>query len=80
MKTVYVYLFRSSYTDEHVMFMDGMLNCMAGCELDLLSEQERTDLNAWEIKLEASPWAINFLEHMSNCDMLHMTYEPIICD
>ena len=80
MKTIYVYLFRSNYTDDHIMFMDGMLSSLAGHEVYQVVANERTDLNALEIKGKASPWAVNFLEHMSACDMLHVAYEPIICN
>lgn len=81
MKHIYIYLFRDNYTDNHINYMYAMLSCMeAARELFELVENERTDLNALEIETKASPWAVEFMKHMSDCDMLYMTCEPIICD
>lgn len=81
MKAIYIYLFRSNYTEEHINHMIAMLACMetAG-ELSGSTETDRDDLNAWEVGANATPWAIEFLEHLSACDMVHMTYEPIVAD
>lgn len=78
MKTVYIYLSRNNYTEEHVNHMTAMLGCLGSAgELWHVHEGERADLYSVEIKAEASPWAVEFLEHMSDCDMLCVLDEPI---
>lgn len=79
MKTIYVYLFYSDYSENHIRFMTQMLSCLSTArELHGLAEKERPDINALELAAEASPWAIEFLEHMDNCDMLYVRDTPIV--
>lgn len=71
MKTIYIYLFHSNYSDEHINYMAEMLECLGQArEMYGMNRNERGDLNAVEIIADASPWAIGLLEHMSECDML----------
>lgn len=78
MKTVYIYLSRRDYTEEHINHMDAMLSCMGTAgEIFGAVENERVDLNSLEIQTEASPWAVEFLKHLNECDMLYVTDQPI---
>lgn len=79
MKTIYVYLFCSDYSEKHIQFMTQMLSCLcASRELHGLAEKERPDINAVELAAEASPWAIEFLKYMDNCDMFYVRDTPIV--
>lgn len=74
METIYIYFFDAVYNSEHVDYMNGMLCCLdrAG-ELQELYSTDREDLDAREVEAKATPWAINFLEYMEECDMLTVT-------
>lgn len=79
MGTIYIYLFRSSYSEEHINFMVKMLTALEySNELAIINTNERPELNALELEVSANSWAASFLAHMSKCDMLYGTYVPII--
>ncbi len=82
MKTAYVYLFRSDYTADHIDKMESLLHVLDKVqELEVIATNDRTDLNAFEYELNAvTPWGMEFLEHMSLCDMLHVSDSPIVAN
>lgn len=71
MKNINIYLSRKSYTEDHNDKMAGLLAVMekAG-EVANVKEGENPDMASLVYEMEATPWAVDFLRHMSDCDML----------